>query len=225
MTVDAPGLGHGTSGASPGTYSGCLGSPRPVVPRQTGRSSSGATARDRSCSRPPAPHAAIVLGAVAVRSRIATSFAGPIGSATARRAFGSVCRCANRFTITSPVRPAARLRAMHRSSVGRRRRSVSPVTGLRSTHTSVVVRSSAPHQRPNTYRYVMSGEYRLRSGSPPDDRPFRLSRPYCAASTAKTSRIRQTLGGGNGPCATPVSYLMSLVVLGPSKTGLAVVRR
>src|SRR4051794_35272183 len=30
------------------------------------------------------------------------------GRRTCRTTFGSVCRCANRFTITSPVRPAAR---------------------------------------------------------------------------------------------------------------------
>ena len=37
---------HGLSGASPVTYSGCRGSPRLVVPRHSGLSSSGATARD-----------------------------------------------------------------------------------------------------------------------------------------------------------------------------------
>lgn len=142
-----------TGSQSARRYSGCLGAPSFVTPRQDSRFAPGiaATSRTRS-GRALAPHAAITRPGRLRATRTAVSFSGPTGSSTVHSSCGLVARYAYRFTTWMPSYPSVRANPQQRRIVGSSC-DASAVDGFSITKVS---QRPSPQTRRRVYRYFPS---------------------------------------------------------------------
>ena len=126
-----------------------------MTPRQCECGRSDATLLSRPSNVPFVPHATTTRSTALDAAKIYVSFSAPTGSATKRRAFGSVDRYAKRFTNTRLPNPQSFAKPMQRRTVLSSFVS-SAVEGL--SPTNITAGSVSSQIRDNVYRYVRHGE-------------------------------------------------------------------